>query len=244
MMKVAEGKRDKAPSVWQMGPGAADVETVVLSLKLLRLLTNTMIDSTARQQPEILLMHQKSCWSVGSIVYLVELTSCRVVLTTRGRQTLWQFALLQRKRPLRSPKLWLISVGATREKTEGWWPTSQPMSRWWRRRSLWRGKRKWRWRRFLRDEPVPPLRPTCRSDCSPGWAAWTVSGERSSDWFLLQCEASCWPRPLHRCPCSAGEEVTCHFTQELHASQRTSRLPTESQDVHADRLPAPWHSAP
>lgn len=61
MMKVAEGKSDKAPSVWQMGPGAADVETVVLSLKLLRLLTNTMIDSTARQQPEILLIHQKSC---------------------------------------------------------------------------------------------------------------------------------------------------------------------------------------
>lgn len=52
------------------------------------------------------------------------------------------------------------------------------------------------------------------------------------------------PCLLHRCPCSAGEEVPRHLTQELHASQRTSRLPAESQDVHTNRLPSPWRSAP
>lgn len=49
---------------------------------------------------------------------------------------------------------------------------------------------------------------------------------------------------LHRCPRSAGEEVPRHLTQELHASQRASRLPAESQDVHTNRLPAPWRPAP
>lgn len=50
MMEVPGGKRDRAPSVEQMGPSAADLETVALGWKLLRLLTNNMIDNTARQQ--------------------------------------------------------------------------------------------------------------------------------------------------------------------------------------------------